>query len=179
MDKEERKVLIDRYKKCKDPRQKDIIWKYVHAMDSIKTREYQRGRYRITKEQRRNSKRREVEKLRRIQEPGEDGVYLYVQSFEEGLYKVGISDVVTYRNKQLEYQGMPNNAELKILYIGKPLKGSAKDAESIAHYDLDNVNEVVTYQDGTRSREWFRCDLDNLIFYLNTCVADMKEYKNN
>jgi hypothetical protein len=174
-----RKEQIRRYRECKDPIAKAKIWAYIHATDSIKTRKYNRGRVHITKKQRIYKKQEQIVKLRKTQEPGEDGVYLYVQSFEKRLYKVGISDNVIARNKQLQYQGMPNNAKLDILYIGKPLRGRAKDAEYLAHCDLYKCNEEVVYQDGTKSREWFRCDLDNLLFYLNLCIAEMKKYENN
>ena len=110
--------------------------------------------------------------------PGVDGSYIYVMSFEKGLYKVGMSFDVERRKEQIEkINGTPNGEELIIHYIGAAHTKETRKAESIAHYDLHKVNEIVKYEDGTHSREWFRCPLENLIFYLNLCVADMKEYE--
>ena len=107
-----------------------------------------------------------------------DNKWLYIMSYEPGLYKVGVSRNPLGRLKTLDAQVPAERGKLKIMYLGTVREGLTEDVEKAIHKDISKCNEYVRYQGNFKlgSREWFRCSLESLVFYIDAMYADMKEY---
>jgi hypothetical protein len=87
----------------------------------------------------------------------EDGKYLYIMEWR-GVYKVGISNKPLIRLSSIK-ANLPGNSEVDLLFICKPYKGRCVDNETLIHKSLKEYRADVTWKDGKKSREFFKCDL--------------------
>ena len=158
---------LKRYRKTNADKLKEQKKQYRKA-NADKIKEHNKQYHQSLKEQ-------NTAHLKSIIEPNKDDKYIYVQSFQEGVYKVGISNDVIRRNHQLSLQGVPSDNDLEILYIGKVRKGRTKDAEKIIHHELKEFNYQMIYLDGTNSVEWFCIDLKMLLDNIKQ-YATLKHY---
>jgi hypothetical protein len=148
-----------------------------------KDREY-RERHRdsrIKNSEKNNEKIRKskIDKLKEVTEINKDThTLLYIMSYKKGLYKVGTSNSISRRRAALRCT--TKEKDLEVLYTGIPWKGRAYDAEQIAHYDLKEFRKLVVYPNARTedesSREWYECDLDYLLRYINENLATMNKY---
>ena len=155
-----------------------IIWFALNPDSASKSMEgnLKRGerglRTERNRKKRHNTRRNQINRLRSISEPNSDGQYIYIFQ-SKNLYKVGISNNVEYRRKQI--QKKLNDQPVVIHFIGKVRHGRTIDGESIIHQDLSDWNVLVEYNDGTASREWFRCSLGKAVKVVSK-QADLYPY---
>jgi hypothetical protein len=87
----------------------------------------------------------------------ENGRYLYIMKWRD-LYKVGISNNPLKRRNFIKYS-LPGSDKVDLLYVCKPYKGRSIDNETLIHKSLKEYRADVTWKDGKKSREFFKCDL--------------------
>ena len=155
-----------------------IIWFAIDSNSALKSMEgdLKQGetglRTERNRKKRHNTRRNQINRLRGISEPNADGKYIYILQ-SQGLYKIGISNNVEYRKKQI--QKKLNNQPVAIHFIGKVRYGRTIDGETIIHKDLSAWNQTVEYNDGSISREWFNCSLGKAVNIVSN-HADLKPY---
>jgi len=105
----------------------------------------------------------------------EDGKYLYIMEWN-GIYKIGISNKPLTRLSSIK-SALPGDNEVNLLYICKPYKGRCVDNEQLIHKSLKEYKESVTWKNGTKSREFFKCDLNliKLAVSEQCYIEDVKE----
>jgi hypothetical protein len=87
----------------------------------------------------------------------ENGRYLYIMKWRD-LYKVGISNNPLKRRNFIK-NSLHGSDKVDLLYVCKPYKGRSIDNETLIHKSLKEYRADVTWKDGKKSREFFKCDL--------------------
>lgn len=105
----------------------------------------------------------------------EDGKYLYIMQWKD-VYKIGISNKPLTRLSSIK-ASLPGNNEVSLIYICKPYKGRCVDNEQLIHKSLKDYRADVSWKNGKKSREFFRCDLDliKLAVSEQCYIEDVKE----
>lgn len=101
---------------------------------------------------------------------GDDGRFLYIMKYKD-LYKVGMS-----KNPYKRREGINNALKdkgVKLLYVGQPFEGRSVDNEGLIHKSLSEYREDVYWKTGSKSREFYRCDLDLIMSAMQEhCLLD-------
>ena len=101
---------------------------------------------------------------------GDDGRFLYIMKYKD-LYKVGMS-----KDPYKRREGINNALKdkgVKLLYVGQPFEGRSVDNEGLIHKSLGEYREDVYWKTGSKSREFYRCDLDLIMSAMKEhCLLD-------